>query len=88
MSSMAEVPERPESFEASLDLLEKVVKELETGDLPLERSIELFQKGMDLSQACRKQLSDAETRVEALFKRQGKVEVAPFELEEGDSSSR
>ncbi len=62
-----------ESFEASLDELEKVVKELEAGDLPLERSIELFEKGMDLSDTCRKQLEDAETRVEMLIRKEGKI---------------
>ena len=45
-----------ESFETCLDELEKVVKELEAGDLPLERSLELFERGMSLSDACRKQL--------------------------------
>ena len=38
-----------ESFEICLDELEKVVKELEAGDLPLERSLELFERGMSLS---------------------------------------
>ena len=38
-----------ESFEICLDELEKVVKELEAGDLPLERSLELFERGMNLS---------------------------------------
>ena len=53
-----------ENFEACLDELEKVVKELEAGDLPLERSLALFERGMSLSDACRKQLETAETRVE------------------------
>ena len=53
-----------ESFESCFDELEKVVKELEAGDLPLERSLELFEKGMALSETCRKQLENAETRVE------------------------
>ena len=83
---MAEAPVRPESFEAALDQLEKIVKELENGDLPLERSLELFEKGMELSESCRRQLNAAETRVEVLLKRQGKVEAAPFELEDGESA--
>jgi len=85
---MADAPQKPESFENALDRLEKIVKELENGDLPLERSIELFEAGMQLSETCRKQLSDAESRVEVLLKRQGKVQAVPFELEEGESSSR
>jgi len=67
-----------EPFEASLEELEKVVKELETGDLPLERSLALFEKGMALSDACRKQLEDAETRVEVLIRKNGKIQAEPF----------
>jgi len=67
-----------ETFEASLDELEKVVKELEAGDLPLERSLELFEKGMALSEICRKQLENAETRVEMLIRKEGKLQPEPF----------
>jgi exodeoxyribonuclease VII small subunit len=76
------MPEEPaqsaESFEASLSELEKVVKELEAGDLPLERSLELFEKGMALSEICRKQLENAETRVEMLIRKEGKIQPEPF----------
>lgn len=85
---MAQSAEKPESFESALDRLEKIVKELENGDLPLEKSLELFEKGMELSENCRKQLSAAETRVEILLKKQGKVEAAPFELENGEAGNR
>ena len=71
-------PASSESFEASLDELEKVVKELEAGDLPLERSLELFEKGMALSETCRKQLENAETRVEMLIRKDGKMQPEPF----------
>ena len=69
------------SFEQSLSELEKVVKELEAGELPLERSLELFEKGMGLSDTCRKQLEAAETRVEILLKKDGKVQAEPFRPE-------
>ena len=69
---------KPESFESCLDQLEKVVKELEAGDLQLERSLELFEKGMTLSESCRKQLEEAETRVEMLIKKDGKLQPEPF----------
>lgn len=81
---MPEPQEQPESFESALQQLEGIVKELESGDLPLEKSLELFEKGMELSESCRKQLSAAETRVEMLLKKQGKVEAVPFELENGE----
>ena len=67
-----------ESFEACLDELEKVVKELEAGDLSLERSIELFERGVVLSETCRKQLEEAETRVEQLIRKDGKMTAEPF----------
>ena len=44
------------SFESCLDELEKVVQQLEAGDLSLERSLALFERGMSLSDTCRKQL--------------------------------
>ncbi len=71
--------DRPvESFEACLDELERVVKELEAGDLTLERSLELFEKGMGLTETCRKQLEAAETRVEILIRKEGKIQAEPF----------
>lgn len=69
------------SFESSLDELEKVVKELESGDLPLDRSLDLFSRGMQLSESCRKQLEDAETRVEQLVRKQGTYQPEPFRPE-------
>ena len=70
-----------ESFESCLDELEKVVKELEGGDLSLERSLELFERGMSLSDTCRKQLEEAETRVEMLIRKEGKMTAEPFRPE-------
>ena len=70
-----------QTFENSLDDLEKVVRELESGDLPLERSLELFERGMGLSDVCRKQLEAAETRVEMLIRKEGKLTAEPFRPE-------
>lgn len=66
------------SFEASLAELEQIVRELEGGDLSLERALVLFEKGVALTEACRKQLEEAETRVEILLKRNDKVQAEPF----------
>ena len=72
-------PEKPvASFEAGLQELELVVKQLESGELPLERALELFERGMELSGACRKQLEEAETRVEMLVKKNDKIQAEPF----------
>ena len=78
---MPEGPQNPEtvaSFENSLDELEKVVKELEAGDLQLDRSLELFARGMQLSDTCRKQLEAAETRVEMLVRKEGSWQPEPI----------
>jgi exodeoxyribonuclease VII small subunit len=66
------------SFEAGLQELEVIVKEMESGDLPLERALDLFEKGMQLSESCRKQLQEAETRVELLVRKGDKVHPEPF----------
>ena len=68
-------------FEAGLDELESVVRQLEAGDLPLEKSIELFEAGMVLSERCRRQLLGAETKVEMLVRREGKMQAEPFRPE-------
>lgn len=55
-----------------------MVRELEGGDLPLDRSLELFARGMTLSDACRKQLEEAETRVETLIRKDGAYQPEPL----------
>jgi len=62
------------TFETGLQELELIVKEMESGDLPLERALELFEKGMRLSESCRKQLEEAETRIEMLVRKGDKVQ--------------
>ncbi len=76
---MAEKQEKPLAFEAGLERLEQIVKELEQGDLSLERSLELFEEGMKLSGVCRRQLEEAENKVEILVKKgDGKMAAEPF----------
>ena len=67
------------SFEADLDELEKLVKRMEAGDLPLEEALRLFERGVELGDACRKRLDEAETRIEILLKRNGKAQPQPFQ---------
>jgi exodeoxyribonuclease VII small subunit len=66
-------------FEESLQRLEKIVAELEKGDVPLDHALKLFDEGMQLSGACRKELEEAEGKVEILLKRNGKLQPEPFE---------
>jgi exodeoxyribonuclease VII small subunit len=66
-------------FEECLQRLEKIVQELEKGDVPLEQSLTLFEEGMRLSSACRKELEEAEGKVEILLKKNGKLQAEPFD---------
>jgi len=70
-------------FETALDRLEKIVKKLESGDLPLEQSLKLFEEGIKLSRICNKRLEDAERKVEILMKdKGGNIKAEPFEEQE------
>jgi exodeoxyribonuclease VII small subunit len=66
-------------FEECLQRLEKIVQEMEKGDVPLEKSLTLFEEGMILSAACRKELEQAEGKVEILLKKNGKLQAEPFD---------
>ncbi len=65
-------------FEQGLASLENIVKQLESGDLPLEKALSLFEEGVRISAVCRKQLEEAETRVEILTRRGDSVTAEPF----------
>ncbi|MBV8810378.1 MAG: exodeoxyribonuclease VII small subunit [Acidobacteriaceae bacterium] len=78
---MPEDKPSPSTFEASLQELERIVKELERGDLPLEQSLILFESGMRLSAECKRQLEEAESRVEILTKRGSEMVPVPFNPE-------
>lgn len=70
----------PKTFEASLNELEEIVKQLEEGDLPLEDSLKLFESGVKLSRECRERLMNAERRIEVLLKdADGSLSLEPVE---------
>jgi exodeoxyribonuclease VII small subunit len=67
------------TFEESLKQLEKIVDQLEHGDLPLEESLRLFEEGVRLSSACKQELDAAEGKVQILMKeRDGSMRAEPF----------
>lgn len=71
---------KPKTFETSLEELERIVRELEQGELPLEKSLELFEQGVKLSRECQERLNQAERRIEILTRdNQGRPTVKPFE---------
>jgi exodeoxyribonuclease VII small subunit len=63
-------------FEAAIAELEAIVKKLEEGDLPLEQSLALYERGVHLSRFCHARLEDAERRIEILDER-GELRPAP-----------
>jgi exodeoxyribonuclease VII small subunit len=70
------------TFEQSLDRLEKIVQELESGDLPLEKAIKKFEEGVQLSKWCSRKLDETEARINILMQDQeGNVSESPFEPE-------
>jgi len=60
--------EKKQTFETSLKELERIVRRLEEGDLPLEDSLKLFEDGVKLSRECQIRLNQAERRIEILLK--------------------
>ena len=66
-------------FESALSELETLVKTLEDGNLSLEQSLELFERGVQLSRYCHTKLEQAERRIEVLTER-GDAEPAPAAL--------
>ena len=73
------------TFEESLNELERIVKQLETGDLPLEESLKLFEEGVKLSRSCRERLTVAERRIEVLMKDgNGDLRIDKLELSDDD----
>jgi len=73
---------KTKTFESSLEELERIVRELEQGELPLEKSLELFEQGVKFSRECQERLNQAERRIEVLMRdNQGRPTVKPFEPE-------
>jgi exodeoxyribonuclease VII small subunit len=70
------------SFEKALSDLEKIVAELESGDLPLEKALEKFEAGIKLSRHCAATLDEAERRITLLTANpNGDLVETPFDVE-------
>lgn len=70
------------TFEEAIENLEKIVTELENGEMPLDKSVENFKKGMELSNYCSKLLDDAEKTISILVEQNdGSIKGEKFELE-------
>ena len=76
---MAESKDNLKDFEKSLQHLEKIVSNMEAGELGLEESLEQFEKGVKLAKNCQDTLANAELRVEQLIEKNGLQQTAAFE---------
>jgi exodeoxyribonuclease VII small subunit len=65
-------------FEESLAELEQLVERMEQGNLPLEESLKLFERGVQLTRACQKALKEAEQKVQILLEENGEPTLQPF----------
>ena len=75
--------EKKQTFEVSLQQLERIVRRLENGDLALEESLKLFEDGVKLSRECQERLNQAERRIEVLLKDEdGNPTLQPIDREE------
>ena len=70
-------------FEKAIQRLEKIVDDLETGELDIDKSLEIFEEGIKMSRVCSKKLSEAEAKIEKLTRDQkGDLVTELFPVEE------
>jgi exodeoxyribonuclease VII small subunit len=70
--------EKEERFEESLARLEALIKALDAGDLPLERSLEVFEESVGLLKKCQAKLDLVQTRIEILERERNSIRAVPF----------
>jgi len=70
------------TFEESLAELETIVQNLEQGELSLEDSMNLFERGLNLSQGSQEKLKSAEQKIQILLAKNGKTQLTSFENED------
>ena len=76
------------TFEQAMKQLEKIVQDLESGDMPLEKAIKTFEEGIQLSKFCSEKLDETEKRITILMQNSdGKMSEAPFSAEHADNDA-
>ena len=69
-------------FEKAMSRLEKIVEDLERGDLDIDKSLEIFEEGIKMSRVCSKKLNEAEAKIEKLTKsKKGEATTELFPIE-------
>ena len=75
---------KPKNFEKSLERLEKIVEEMESGELGLEKLMAHFEEGQTLVKSCSGKLNEVEKKIEKLVEKIGKLATEPFDAEEDE----
>lgn len=71
------------SFEKAMEQLEKIVQEMESGDLTLENALKKFEEGIKLSRYCTQKLEDTEKKITLLMEQaDGSIEESPFDVDQ------
>ncbi|TCP31187.1 exodeoxyribonuclease VII small subunit [Scopulibacillus darangshiensis] len=70
------------TFEDAMEKLEKIVKQLEENEVPLEEAIDLFQEGITLSKLCHQRLEKVEEKMDQIIEKDGGMK--PFNIQEDD----
>ena len=81
---MTETKDKLKDFEKSLQHLEKIVSQMESGELGLEESLAQFEEGIKLAKSCQDTLAGAELRVEQLIEKNGLQQTVPLEEPDED----
>lgn len=76
-----------EKFEDALEKLEKIVRDMEAGDMPLDAALKSFEEGIRLIRLCSLKLEESERRVEALLARDQSLQTQIFQDENDDATS-
>jgi len=71
----------PSLFEDAMEELEKLVEQMEQGDISLEESLKAFERGIKLTRTCQQALQDAEQKVQILLEKNGQQSLEPFNNE-------
>ena len=81
---MANKDQTTKQFEVALEELEDIVEQLESGELSLEDSLAVFEKGVGLVKYCNQKLTEVEKKIEVLIKdKEGKLQLKTLELGTG-----
>lgn len=78
--------ESPLDFEKAMQRLDELVREMEGGEISLEKMMSHFEEGTRLLEFCTKKLNEIERKIEQLVQKNGKIELAPFPEEESSES--